>query len=504
MSAYNHGVYVRESGTSLIPTLEVPTAVSFVVGTAPVNLVTNPTVNEAVMVTTYEEAVAAFGLAMPVEDANGLKHFDYTLSEFIYGHFQTYANVPVTLVNVLDPARHRKAITTTSVDVTAGIATVAERGILPDTVKLAHVVPGVDGASDQVTEYTKDVDYTLSFDSDGNLVIGILKGNDGAFKVSGVVTITGFKLDPTAVTSADIIGGVDAVTGKNKGLECIGDVYPKYGIVPTLILAPGFSEDVEVALLMSAKALQINGNFNALALIDAPTSGAVIKYSDVPNWKNLNGLSATNQIVLWPNVVQGKTIYHASTHMAGIIARTDYTNDGFPHCSPSNKTANITGLCLSDGAEVILGMEKVNYLNGQGVCSFTNFGGSWRAWGNRTAAYPSSTDPKDTFIPVRRMFHWVGNTIVQTLWQKVDEPGNRRLIDSVKDSLNQWLNSLSKGDQILGGRVEFLEVDNPTTALMDGKYTFRVYLTPPSPAEELVFDLSIDTAYYKNLFSIEG
>lgn len=55
--------------------------------------------------------------------------------------------------------------------------------------------------------------------------------------------------------------------------------------------------------------------------------------------------------------------------------------------------------------------------------------------------------------------------------------------------------------QLLGGRIEFRQEDNPTTDLMDGKYKFKVFLTPPSPAEDLEFDLEIDTSYYETLFS---
>ena len=161
----------------------------------------------------------------------------------------------------------------------------------------------------------------------------------------------------------------------------------------------------------------------------------------------------------------------------------------------------MTGLALENGDEVILGNEEANYLNGEGIVTALNFIGGWRCWGNRTACYPDNTDPKDAFIPVRRMFYWVGSTVTTTVWQKVDEPGNRRLIDTVVDSLNVWLNSLSAAGQLLGGRLEFREEDNPTTDLMDGKYHFKLYMTPPSPAEDMEFDLEIDTAYYETLYA---
>ena len=83
-----------------------------------------------------------------------------------------------------------------------------------------------------------------------------------------------------------------------------------------------------------------------------------------------------------------------------------------------------------------------------------NFIGGWKCWGNRTACYPGVTDVKDSFIAIRRMFNWVGNTLVQTFWQRVDYPLNRRQIDTIVDSANIMMNGWTARQFILGGRVE--------------------------------------------------
>ena len=59
--------------------------------------------------------------------------------------------------------------------------------------------------------------------------------------------------DPSQVSAADIIGGVDPVTGKKTGLELIEEMFVRFRIVPGSILAPRFSEDSAVAVSMSAK-----------------------------------------------------------------------------------------------------------------------------------------------------------------------------------------------------------------------------------------------------------
>ena len=107
---------------------------------------------------------------------------------------------------------------------------------------------------------------------------------------------------------------------------------------------------------------------------------------------------------------------------------------------------------------------------------------------------------KEVQIPVRMMFNWIGNSIILTAFQKVSSPLRRRLIETVCDTLNVWLNGLTAREFILGGRVEFLESENPSTDLMGGIARFHVYVTPPSAAGELDFTLEYDVNYLSTLF----
>ena len=156
---------------------------------------------------------------------------------------------------------------------------------------------------------------------------------------------------------------------------------------------------------------------------------------------------------------------------------------------------------MADGSEVWIAPDTGAYLNGQGVVTAINFIGGWKAWGNRTACYPGNTDAKDAFIPIKRMFSWIGNTLVQTFWSQVDAPLNRRLIDTIVDSANLWLNGLEARQYIIGGRVEFNPDENPAQDLLDGIARFHVYATPASPAREIDFILEYDPAYLENLFA---
>lgn len=487
--SYNHGVKVSEVPTSLLPPVQSSAGIPVIVGTAPVNMTDASNVNKPVLCYSYAEAVAAFGYVPAKETTGGLKKFEYSISEFIQSQFGLFGVAPVIIINVLDPKTHKVSAATTSVtlDAKTGAATIDETGILPDSVSL--------------DSYTKDTDYVVAFDDEGKLVITSVKGTDGAFKceTGKALTFTAEKVDPTKVTAEDVIGGVDT-DGNKSGLELVSECFPRFRLVPGLIIAPGYSSNAGVAATMAAKCPNINEVFKAKCIVDVPTD-TVKNYSGVAEWKNANNITDASQIVCWPGVALDGTFYHMSTQLAGLIGKTDSENDDVPYVSPSNNNFQMTASVLADGTEIYLGQENAAYLNSQGVVTALNFIGGWKCWGNRTACYPGNTDVKDSFIAVSRMFSWIGNTLVQTFWSKVDAPLNRRQIDTIVDSANVWLNGLAARQYILGGRVEFLDTENPTTDLMDGIARFHVYVTPPSPNREIDFILEYDPDYIETLFA---
>ncbi|HOV79365.1 MAG TPA: phage tail sheath family protein [Bacillota bacterium] len=482
---YKHGVYISEVPTSVVSPVRSSAGLPVVFGTAPVNLITGEApVNRPVLCYTYSEAVERFGYSDDWEN--------YTLCEFIKSHFALFACAPVVLVNVLDPVVHKIAVPEASVAMVSGIATITTKGVLLSSLKVRLTAGGAD--------MVKGTDYTAEFDNEGQVVITRL--TTGSIPSGQTEVFVEYdKLDPSAVVANDIIGGVDAETGAYTGLELLNKVFPLFRLVPGMVLAPGWSHDPTVAAVMVAKASNINSHFKCIALTDIPAdAGGVLKYTDVPAWKNTNSYTSERQVVCWPKVKLGDEEYHLSTQLAGIICKTDADKDDVPYASPSNKDLQANGAVLNDGTEVTLGPDQAAYLNGEGIITALNFIGGWKVWGNRTGAYPAVTDPKDAFLPIRRMFDWISNTLVLMFWQKVDYPINRRMVETVVDSANIWLNGLAAREFILGGRVEFLPEENPTTDLTDGIVRFHVYVTPPSPAREIDFIVEYDPQYLAALF----
>ena len=479
--AYKHGVYVSEMPTSIIPPVRTSAGLPVVFGTAPIHLASDPApVNKPVLCYNYAEAVAALGYSADWDK--------YTLCEVMYSQFALYNRAPVVFVNVLDPATHKAAVAQAEKSITDG------KVVVTDPVILSTLVVKKTASGDALVEGT---DYVAAYNDKEECVISVVAG--GALDEELSMFINYDKVDASAVTANDIIGGIDATTGKKKGLEALNDVFPLYRLVPGIVLAPGWSHIPNVAAVMKAKAGNINEHFKAIILTDVPTA-TVKKYGDVAAWKETNSYTGNDQVVCWPMVRMGDSKYYLSTHILGVISQTDSANDDIPFVSPPNKGIQITGTCLADDTEIVLGPNEAALLNGNGIVTALNFIGGWKSWGNRTGCYPGNTDPKDAFICIRRMFNWHAQTFILTYWQKVDDPMNKRLIQTVLDSENIRLNGLTARGALLGGRVEFQEDENPLTDLIDGIVKFHTYLTPPVPAREIDNVIEFDPSYFSVLF----
>lgn len=479
---YKHGVNTSEKPTSVISPVVATAGLQVIFGTAPINLAeTSEYVNKPLLAYSFDEAKKAIGYSDDWDD--------YTLCEAMDSAFRLYGVAPIVFVNVLDPATHKTDVTKT-VNILNKKAVIDEKGVLLDTLVVKLTAEG--------TNLVEGTDYIVSFDNDGQVIIAVLTtGTIPSNQPTLSVSFT--KIDPSKVVNNDIIGGVDVDTGDLTGLELINSVFPKFGLVPGQILAPKFSKDATVAAVMKAKANNINTFFKAMSIADADTVTAN-NYTKVPEWKNQNNYTSPNELVCWPKVALNEKTYHLSTHIASRSSLTDSLNDDTPYVSPSNKALQINKALLNDGKEVSLGPDQANYLNGQGIMTVLNFTGGWKAWGNRTAAYPAVTDVKDSFFPVRRMHNWISNSIILTTWAKVDDPTNRSLIDSVVDSLNIWLNGLTARGALIGGRVEFKQEQNPITDLLNGTVRFSVSIAEPTPGENLEFIVEFDANYYNSLF----
>lgn len=470
--AYNHGVRVKEQATSLVAPVTGTAGLQVIIGTAPVNLAADPykATDVPMIAYSFSEAVEQVGYSDDFKN--------YTLCQSMDACFRVLNVAPIILINVLDPKKHKKANEEQTVNVEKMQATVKVAGILADTVEVK---------ANEAT-LTAGTDYITTFDDDGYLVITLTAGGKGAS--AKTLTVNSTSIDPTAVTESDIIGGYNASTGAETGMELIRHIYPKFSMTPGLLLAPGWTQKPNVGIALAAKCEEINGVFTCECILDIDTAEAT-KYTDCNDWKNKNGYTNKHAALLWPQVKVGTKQYAYSAIFGALTAYTDASNDDVPNLSPSNKLIGITGLCLEDGTEVTLDQPQANLLNGQGIITAINDSG-WKSWGNNTACYPANTDPKDRWFCCRRFFSWWGNSFILTYKQKVDEPGNYRLIESIVDSENIRGNSYVSQGKCARARIEFSEDENPVTDILNGKIQLHQYLAPYVPAEDILNILEFD------------
>lgn len=467
----NHGVYVSEQATSVSTPNVAASGIPFVVGVAPVQSAAKAAKpGVPVMCRSWDEAVQQLGYSKDWKT--------YTLCEFMHSHFELYGCQPVIFVNVLD-------ISTMKESVEAADLTVTDHKVQLPIAAINNETLVVKAAGGSGGSLVLDKDYSTYYDGE-NLVIETIA--DGDCHDAGQLNVAYTKATPASVTEVNIATAMESVE------LCLTTL----GTVPDLICAPGYSHKPTVAAVMATKASGINGLFRAKALIDIDSSsGGAITYTAVQEKMKASNLTDKDDICCWPMVKSHGNTYHMSTHLAGLMAQVD-TKNGCPYESPSNKPMQVDALCLEDGTEVVLTHAQANSLNSIGVVTALNFNG-WVAWGNYTACYPDNTDIKDNLIPVSRMFDWVANSLVRTFWSKLDRPMNRRLIDTVLDASNIWLNGLTGAGYLLGARAVMLEAENPMENLMAGIIKLHIYMTPPAPAQEIDFILEYDASYVSAL-----
>lgn len=475
--AYRHGVYNQEQDTSLTAPIQSTAGLQVVFGTAPIHLADDPAaaVNKPVLVYSMPEAQKALGYS------DDFKNF--TLCQSMSACFQVFNVAPVVFVNVLDP-KNPAHVTDNPADeypVSDLQAVYTPKYALLDT--MAVKAGG--------TELTYLTDYLAVHQADGTVLITLISD---AAKSATSLTISGKSLNPSGVTYTDIVGGLDAETGEETGLELVRQIYPRLGLVPGILLAPGWSHNPVVAAAIQAKTESINGNFECGHILDIPTSGAsgAKVYTAAKAAKESIGATNKHGIAVWPMGMVGEKKYYLSALAAALTAYTDANNGDVPYESPSNKMLRITGTCLEDGTEVVLDEEQANLLNGQGIVTAFNDTG-FKLWGNNTAAYPNTTDPKDRWWAVRRFFDWDGNSFILSYKKKTDKPGNPRLIQSIVDSQNIIGNGYVAKEYCAGYKMAFLASENPATDLLNGIMRVHTYMAPYIPAEVIENTREYDT-----------
>ncbi|MGB8452731.1 MAG: phage tail sheath family protein [Anaerocolumna sp.] len=479
MSKYEHGIISSEVATQIAKPATIESAIGVVIGTAPVNLLSNPygAVNVPILISNFNEAAEKIGFTYDFKN--------YTICQSIYSRFVVFKMSPLVVINVLDPAKHKTDIADAAFTVANGKISIDAQGILLDKVAVK--------SSDGANAYIAEEDYIASFTEEGTVTITIIP--DGAIGSAADLKVGYTVIDPTQVTNMDVIGGYDTETRKRSGLECVSMVQPSLGLVPCQLLAPGWSHIPTVAAMLNAKAKLINGLFNAVSVTDIDTE-TVTSIEELLEYKINNGYDDKYNIPCYPKVIINGYEMYLSAIIDCVIASTDNINGG-PYASPSNKLINIDGTCLEGGEEIYFDINEANDINAAGIMTALNLNG-WRSWGNEMGCFPDNTDVKDRFIVCRRVYNYQDNTFKLNFFDRVDDPTNYKLIEAIVNSENLILATLASQGSIAGGSLSFSKDDNPVENILDGHIIFKRKLSPFTPAKVIEtvteFDPTLNSA----------
>lgn len=467
--SFLHGSETIEVQKGAVPVTVVKAAVIGLIGTAPKGPVNVPT-----LVLSDADA-AQFGDQLP----------GFSIPKALAAIFAQGAGT-VIVINVFDPATMTAAVTAEEHVIASGKVTPTYTPVKDLVVK----------NSDASTTYTEGTDYTV----DAYGVITFL----GSTLINGVtVKISYGKLDSAEVTAAVFIGAVDGSTGARTGMKCFDLCYNLFGFNPRIFLAPYY-----IALTGVAAALgTYRDKYKGFMLIDAPeaTTPAVAVSGRGPSGSIQFNTSSKRDVLLYPYLKAYDAASNASENrpysmfFAGLWAAV-VANEGM-HVSPSNhQIGGITGVERNITASIDDATAETNLLNGAGIVTiFNSYGTGYRSWGNRTAAYPSSTITRDVFLPVQMTASVIDESIRYAMLQFIDKPADQAWIDSVVETVNLFLRGLVGRGSLIDGKCWFDLAKNSTVEIAAGHFTFSYSFASPTPGERMTFESFFDINLFKAL-----
>lgn len=481
--AYLHGTYGQfDKSIGLVPV--ATDTIPVYVGIAPVNLIKGykqvGNVNAPLKVTNMAGVQSTFGYS-----ANW---GTFTLCEAFAAHFQnSIENVsPIVVINVLDPATHKKTeATTKEVTFVNGRAEIVSDTIVLDTLVLADKVEG--------TDFTVDYDYTK-----GAVIL-----TDISETPLTTLSATYDEVDTSKITETEIIGGITQ-NGEYSGLGCVSLIYPELGLIPNILCVPAFSVKPTVYKAMLQAATKINGHWDAVINVDIPINGND-NMSKAIQWKADNDYTSERAKVFYPKwQLKDGTVYHLSTLATWLMCLVDGTHNGVPMESPSNKQIpagrQFFGVATNKGYD----QQTSNTLNENGITTAAYWGGMHVLWGPHTAAYKYGlvTDARAIFdVSIRMMMH-VTNDFQREHALTIDCPMTKAMADTIKNREQEKLDALVAIGALIGEPVcEFKESENSTEQLMEGDFVWSNKMTPTPPFKSGTMKVAYTDEGFSTYFS---
>lgn len=292
-------------------------------------------------------------------------------------------------------------------------------------------------------------------------------------------------LDGNAPSDADYVG-VDNGPGQRTGIAALADIDEV-----SLVAAPGMvSQTIQNALIAHCELL-----LDRFAVLD-PDYASNNALENIQDQRNL--YDTKYAALYFPNIkafdplTGGEIVLPPSGHVLGLYAKTDIERG--VHKAPANVVVgSITGLDLTinKGEQDILNPRNINVIR-----DFRASGRGYRVWGARCL----TSDSQWKYVPVRRLFIFVEESLDEGLQWVVFEPNAEPLWARVRQSISNFLVRVWRDGALMGATPEeayFVRCDRTTMTQDDidnGRLIILVGIAPVKPAEFVIVRIQQYTA----------
>jgi hypothetical protein len=298
------------------------------------------------------------------------------------------------------------------------------------------------------------------------------------------VILTG-GLDGAAPGDTEYVG-VDNGPGLRTGLQALLDIDEI-----SILAVPGItSQTVQNAMITQCESLM-----DRFAVFD-PVYNLANALDDIQNQRRR--YDTKYAALYFPNLLANdpvsglEIVLPPSGHMLGLYAKTDVERG--VHKAPANVVVQgITGVevVINKGEQDILNPDNINVIrdfraNNRGI----------RVWGARCL----TSDTQWKYVPVRRLFIFVEESLDEGTQWVVFEPNDEPLWARVRQSITNFLVRVWRDGALMGAKQEeafFVRCDRTTMTQDDidnGRLIILVGIAPVKPAEFVIIRISQYTA----------
>lgn len=478
MSDYLHGVETTEQDSFNMTITDADMSNVVIIGTAPSYLLDKEN-DDLPLIRNDRESVKYAG--------NNIDGF--TLPDAVETVLTESGGANIYTINIFDNEKHTVSVDK-SITFTNGECLLNETGIQNLVVKKNE------------TQLKENKDYTFE-----NNVITILSGGELETDQEDV-TASYIYVDFSKITDSDVIGSVSS-DGKRTGAQRIYDIIAKYGIIPGIIIAPGFtSKNVRTALETIAEKVR------GYIYFDVP-KGTTIQQAEAARTKAVDDLDLTcssESVMMAMPYVKRYNSYQDTTTLkplspvlAGLRVRLD-------------RERNTAKSIDNTASKTILGTEypiyfklnqtdtDSNRINALGITTVINWKGEYRIWGGRNCSYPSKNGIM-TFESAKRVRNFINESIESSSFNAVGENITKGFIDEILNTINakfsSWANPVNTKDYIIyEGEAYWDDSLNTAENLADGHIYFPYKHCPLCTTERITYndilDITIITKVLEN------